>query len=470
MKILFLSPPQNDKNFPSLGIAYIVSVLNKNGHEAFLHDGANSSIKEMMAYVEHIKPQIVGITMNTTNRFEALELARLTKQKYNIPIILGGPHPTLVPDQILKNYDFIDFIVRNEGEYVTLNLINALEKNLDTSKILGISFKKNNEIINNPQAPVIENLDELPFPEWKFFDLKKYVSQPEYPEEYKKHYFGSIISSRGCPFRCTFCSSSNFWGYKIRFRSAKNVVDEMKMLFDLGIRFLLFNDDNFTSNKKRAIEICKLIIKEGLNEKMGWQCRAEVNIIDEELLGWMKKANCNMIEFGVEDCTEAGIRWFKKGHTKDQTKKAFDLCKKYGIKTKSCFIVGGEHETKENIKLKKEYIEELNPDVTTASILIAYPKTEVYELGKKKGLWDDDIWLKECIGEKYHSRAPIYTGPNLSYSEVSAASADILYWWMKKKGQINFKDNLKIALRLLKLGDFKKLSVMTFAVLKQKVK
>lgn len=472
MKVLFLSPPQKDKNFPSLGIAYLTSILNKNGHEAFLHDGADSSIKEMIKYAEKISPEIVGITMNTTNRFEALELAKIIKNKFKVPIILGGPHPTLATDQLLKNYDFIDFIIRNEGEYSTLELINALEKSRgkepDFSKILGLSYRKDNKIIHNPRAPIIENLDELPFPEWKFFDLKKYVAQPEYPKEYKT--YGSIISSRGCPYQCTFCSSSNFWGHKIRFRSAKSVLEEIKMLYDIGVRFIVFNDDNFTSNKKRAIEICKMIIKEGLNEKMGWQCRAEVNIVDDELLMWMKKANCNMLEFGVEDCTEEGIKWFKKGHNKEQTKAAFDLCKKYGIKTKSYFIIGGDHETKENIQIKKKYIEELDPDVTTASILLAYPMTEVYEIGKKKGLWDDDIWLKECVGEKYHSRAPIYTGPHLSYSDVQAASAEILYWWGKKKGQISFRDNLKIALDMLRQGDLNKLTTMSISVLKQRLR
>lgn len=469
MRVLFLSPPQNDKNFPSLGIAYLVSMLNSKGHQAFLHDGANSSISEMMSYLERVSPQIVGITMNTTNRFEALEMAKIVKSKYSLPVILGGPHPTLVPDQLMKNYPFIDFIVRNEGEYTIVNLINALEKNKPLDKILGISYRKNGIVNHNPPAPMIENLDDLPFPEWKFFNLKNYVPQPEYPEKYKENSCGSIISSRGCPFRCTFCSSGNFWGYKIRFRSAKNVLDEIKMLYNLGIRFIVFNDDNFTSNKKRAIEICKMIIAEGLHEKMGWQCRAEVNIIDDELLDWMKKSNCNMIEFGIEDCTEQGLKWFKKSHTQEQVKHAFNLCKKYKIKTKSYFIIGGDHETKENIKLKKRYIEELNPDVTSASILLAYPKTEVYEIGKKKGLWDDNIWLKDCIGEKYHSRAPIYTGPNLSYSDISAASADILYWWGKKKGQFKFSDNFKIAINMLKQGDFSKLVVMSLAVLRQKL-
>ncbi len=469
MKVLFLSPPQEDKMFPSLGIAYVAAMLNKNGHEAAINDGAGVSQEYMLKSAKKINPQIVGLTMNTTNRFEVLDLAKKIKDLLKIPIILGGPHPSLLPDQLLKNYPFVDFIVRNEGEYSTLALINALEQKKDIKNVKGISYREKNKIIHNPPAKIITNLDVLPFPEWKFFDLKKYGKQIEYPPEYRDYPVGSIISSRGCPFSCTFCSSSQLWGHKIRYRSAKNVVEEIKMLYNLGIRFFVYNDDNFTADKKRAIEICKLMIKEGLHEKMGWQCRAEVNMMNDEILELMKKANCNMIEFGVEDCSPEGLNWFRKGHMHGQVKKAFELCQKHGIKTKSYFIIGGDHETKENIKRKKEYIEELNPDITTASILLAYPGTEIYEIGKKKGLWDDEVWLTKCIGEKFHSCAPIYTGPNVTYQDLFAASADINYWWGKRKGQYTIKDNIKIALDMLRKGDIKKLITMSFAVIKQNI-
>ena len=471
MKVLLLSPPQEEKMFPSLGIAYIVAMLNKHGQNASLNDGASMTENEMLKKVKEVNPELIGITMNTTNRFEALSLAEKIKELLpEVKIMLGGPHPSLLPHQILKNYKFIDFIVRNEGEYSTLKLIEALEQGKDLKNVRGISYRKEDGVIrHNVPEGTIMNLDKLPFPEWKFFDLKKYCKQVEYPEEFKKYPVGSIISSRGCPFSCTFCSSSQLWGHRIRYRSAKNVMDEIKMLYNLGIRFFVYNDDNFTADKKRAIDICKAMIKEGLHEKMGWQCRAEVNMMNDEILEWMKKANCNMIEFGVEDCSEEGIKWFKKGHMKGQVQKAFDLCRKHGIKTKSYFIVGGDHETKENVQKKKEYIEQLNPDITTASILLAYPGTKIYEDGKEKGLWTDDIWLTKCVGEKFHSCAPIYTGPNMTYQDLFSASADINYWWGKKKGQYTMKDNIKIAVDMLKKGDVKKLFSMTTAVLKQKV-
>lgn len=470
MKVMFLSPPQEEKMFPSLGIAYLVSVLKKAGYKASLDDGAGVTEKEMLEKIKKISPDVVGITMNTTNRFEALSLAKKVKLMLKIPIILGGPHPSLLPEQLLKNYSYIDYVIRGEGEENIVPLIKSIEKKYSLKKIKGISYKENGKIINNAPSKPIENLDKLPFPEWKYFDLKKYSGQEEYPKEFRNHPIGSIISSRGCPYRCTFCSSSNLWGHKIRFRSAKNVLEEIKMLYGLGVRFFVYNDDNFTSDKKRAIEICKLMIEEGLNKKMGWQCRAEVNLMDDELLSWMKKANCTMIEFGIEDCSEEGIRWFKKSHNQEQVKKAFALCKKYGIQIKSYFIVGGDFETKENISRKKEYIEELNPDVTTASILLAYPGTEIYSLGKEKKLWNDDIWLTKCSGEKFHSCAPIYTGPNLTYRDLFSASADIIYWWGRKKGKNVFKTSIQNAVEMIKRGEIKKVIILGLAVLKRKLK
>ena len=475
MKILFLSPPQEEKMFPSLGIAYLVAVLNEAGHEAVLNDGAGISLKKMLAEVEKIKPEIIGISMNTTNRFEALGLAKEIKKRFGVPIVLGGPHASLMTDQLLKNYDFVDFIIRNEAEKTIVKFIEALENKKSLKNVKGISYREKDKeggmkIVHNSQAEPIMNLDELPFPEWKFFDLKKYSKQDEYPEEFADYPIGSIISSRGCPFQCTFCSSSQLWGHRIRFRSAENVLEEIKMLYDLGIRFFVYNDDNFTSDKKRAIKICKLMVEEGLHEKMGWQCRAEVNLMDDELVSWMKKANCNMIEFGIEDCTPEGIRWFKKGHTHEQVTKAFELCKKNGIKIKSYFILGGDCETKENIQRKKKYIADLDPDATTASILLAYPGTDIYELGKKKKLWGDNVWLTKCVGNKFHSCAPIYTGEHLSYSDLFAASAEIISWWDKKKGRTSLRGNMRTALGMLRKGEIKKLFTLSFAVLKSRLR
>lgn len=463
--------PSQGLLFPPLGVAYITSLLNKKGHQAIIRDGIGSSFRELVDYVGLVKPDIVGITMNTTIRFEALKLAKAVKDKYNLPIILGGPHPTLMPDQLLKNYPFVDYIIRNEGEYVCMNLLDALEKGRDwkyLKKIKGLSYKSDNKVFHNPPADVISDLDALPYPEYRFFDLKKYSKQPEHPKELTDYPMASIISSRGCPYRCTFCSSSTFWGHKIRYRKPEFVVDEIEKLYlRYGVRYIVFNDDNFTTDRKRAIEICKLLIKKRLHEKIAWLCRSEVNIVDRELLSWLKKANCDMIEYGVEDASEEGLRFFKKAHTLKQLFNAFKITNEVGLRSRSYFIVGGDHESLENIGLKKAVIERLNPTTTSASLLLAYPGTEIYEIGKKRGWWDDSIWLKPCIGKTFHNRAPIYPSKNFKLSQLFAASADIDYWWNSKKNSFNMKDKVRAAFILVKRGDFSKIFWMGKAVIKQ---
>lgn len=470
MRVLFISPPSKDMLFPTLGIAYITALLNREGHEAIIKEGNNKTFEELINSVRIVKPDIVGITMNTTTRFICLKLAEEIKSKYGLPIILGGPHPTLMTDQLLRNYPFVDYIVRNEGEYTTLNLINAIERKRDLKKIKGLSYRENGKIVHNERAEPIMNLDSLPYPEYKFFNLKGYGKNPEHPKELLKYPVGSIISSRGCPYNCTFCSSSNFWGHKIRFRKAECVVDEMENLYSkYNTKYIVFNDDNFTSDKKRAIKICKMMIKRKLSEEIKWLCRAEVNIIDRELLSWLKKANCHTIEYGVEDISPEGLKFFKKAHNMNQVFDAFKLTHEYGIGIRSYFIVGGDHETKENIKLKKRVIEKLNPTITTASLLLAYPGTEIYENGKKRGWWDDSIWIKPCIGKKFHNYVPIYPSKNMSLSELFSAAADINYWWNSKKGNINLKIMKDTFFDLVKKRDFSKIYNMGKSVVLRKL-
>jgi len=471
MKILFLSPPAKNVLFPPLGIAYITAVLNKNGHHAMIVEGNNKSFDELINSVGRIKPDIVGLTMDTTVRFAVLKMAEEIKKRYNLPIILGGPHPTLMPDQILRNYPFVDYIVKHEGEYVCLELLDALEKKKDLKKIKGISYRNGNEIVHNERAEFIQDLDSLPYPEYKFFNLKGYGKNPEHPKELLKYPVGSIISSRGCPYRCSFCSSSDFWGHKIRYRKPKNVVDEMEYLYNkYNTRYIVFNDDNFTTDKKRAIEICKILIERKLNEKLAWLCRSEVNIVDRELLTWLKKANCHTIEYGIEDVSPEGLKFFRKAHTMDQVFKAFELTNEAGIETRSYMIIGGDHETPKNIELKKKVIEKINPTITTASLLLAYPGTHIYELGKQRGWWDDSIWLKPCMGKKFHNYVPIYPSRKMTLAQLFSASAEVDYWWNSKKNTFSIKVKIKTALDLLKKRDFSKLYWMGKTVISQSLK
>ena len=471
MKILFLSPPSKDLDFPPLGIAYITSFLNKNGHEAIIFDGHNNSHKEIVSAVRKINPQIVGITMNTSTRFEGLCLAKEIKNTLKIPIILGGPHPTLMPEQILKNYPYIDYLVRNEGEYVCLNLLDALEANEKLNKIKGISYKEGGKIFHNERAEPLKDLDTLPYPEYKFFNLKGYAKHPLHPKEFLEYPAASIITSRGCPFNCTFCSSSHLWGHKIRFRKPKEIVDEIEYLYsEKNVRFVFFYDDNFTADKKRVVDICKTIIERGLHKKIKWLCKSEVNVITREMLEWLKKAGCCVIEYGIEDGSPEGLKFFRKPHTIQQVLEAFKLTHEAGLEIVAYFIIGGDHESPENVQRKKKFIEKINPTLVTASLLLAYPGTEIYEIGKRRGQWDDNILLQPCVGREYHYRVPIFYSKNMNLEQMFEASADIDYWWNKKKGNLKLKNILIIISNLIKNRDFSKLYSMSKSIMIHKIK
>lgn len=465
MKILFLSSPGKDLGNPSVGVAYITAMLNKNNHEAIIYDGDNKTTEDILNTVTRVKPDIVGISMLTNARFACLNVARRIKKQFNLPIIVGGPHATLMSKQLMENYPFLDYLVRGEGEYICLDLLNALEKEGDLNKIKGLSYRKEGKIIHNPSAKLIEDLDALPFPEYKFFDLASYSKQPHYPKELLNYPVGCVTSSRGCPYNCTFCSSSNLWGRKIRFRNPKKVVDEIEELYiKYNIRYIVFMDDHFTANRQRAIDICKLIIKRKL--KIKWECHSEVNVINKEILDWMKKAGCYLIAYGVEDTSEEGLRFFKKAHNLEQLYNAFKLTKEAGIKTLSYFIIGGDHETKENIELKKKAIKKLDPDITTASILVAFPGTELFERGKKNGWWNDDIFLTPCVGKKFYSGVPIYPPKNITLEQMFEEVAGFDYWWNKKKGGFSLRSKFPLILSLLKNRDFAKIFSMSKAVIK----
>ena len=469
MRILFLSFPGKDLIGPSLGIAYITSILNKNGHKAVISEGNNKTVKDQIIAAKRIKPDIVGISLDTSSRMNCLKIAKEIKKELRIPVVLGGPHATIMYDQLLKNYPFVDYIIRGEGEYTCLNLLNSLEQNKPLKEIKGLSFRINEEIIHNPQSELIKNLDNLPFPEYKFFNLERYTILPQYPKGTKK--VGHILSSRGCPHRCTFCSTSNLWGNNIRFRSSKNVVDEMENLYKkYGIKYIAFLDDHFTANRERVIEICKIILERKLDKVIKWQCNSEVNVINEEILGWMKKAGCILISYGVEDASQEGLTFFRKAHNQEQVIKAFKLTKNAGIKTLSYFIIGGDHESLENIQKKKELLEKLDPDMTTSSILVAFPGTEIFEIGKKRKLWDDSILLKECIGKKYYNGVPIFPSEKITLEERFKATAGIDYWWNKKKGNFKIRNRIPYILTLIKNKDFSKIYTMSKIVLAETLK
>lgn len=275
---------------PPLGIAWLAAVLRENGFknvsliDSVINKQSNNEIVELLKKED---PDIIGLSFGTQNRFYAFDSAKSIKKNFpKIPIVVGGPHPTLTADDTLQNIPEIDIVVRGEGEYTFLDLVRTINKKGDLRGVKGISFRsKKGEIIRNQNREPIQDLDALPMPARDLLPINDYRQTIPLSDKICT----SMITSRGCPYNCVYCSTSEQWGHKIRHRSVKNVVDEIEYLMKTykldGVGFF---DDVFTMDKKRAIGICQEIIKRKLN--IYWWCEARANTIDKELVGWMKKS------------------------------------------------------------------------------------------------------------------------------------------------------------------------------------
>lgn len=412
-KILLINPPfyrlmGSHFNGLSLGLLYISSVLKNSGYESNvynadfldgksylnqeeifhnymeykrnLNNSEHAIWKEIKSKIEETSPDVVGISMHTGTYKSVKNIAAIAKcVSRDIAVIVGGPHPTLDPEGVLHNDPNIDLAVRGEGEHTFMELIRGKDK----ENILGLSYKKGSRVINNPDRPFIEDLDELPFP------------NREAVIDADKHDLASIITGRGCPFLCSYCASPQLWNRKVRFRSAENVILELAEIEDeIRDRILYFSDDTFTINKERTKKICEKMISAGL--KIKWKCDTRVDALDTELINVMKKAGCVRIKIGVESGSDRILTKINKGFNKDVIRKGVRLIKDQGVPITIYLMAGFPGETAEDLIETVKFAEELDVDYHSVSIFAPYFGTQIYrELEQAGKLFNRSHW--ECF-------------------------------------------------------------------------
>ena len=399
MKVLFISPPskfaiKDTIGIPAipLGLAYLSSVLEKEGHKVKIIDAPtlNYDWKNLREETRGFKPDIVGITSTTSTIYDAYKVAELIKE-YNsrIKVVIGGPHVSFTSDDTLKECSSIDIVVRGEGEETMKEIVNSFNRErLPLEEIRGINFRDNGKIVQTENRPFIENLDELPFPAYSLLPIDKY--------KVGKKQFANIITSRGCPFSCIFCSSSQLCGKRWRARSPENVIKELEVLKDdYNIQEVEVVDDTFTLNNKRAEKICDLIIKKGFN--ISWSASSRVNTITQELANKMKRAGCHILYFGIESGSQKILNIIQKGITLTQSEKAVQIAKKANINTLGSFIIGIPGETKQTIKKTIKFVKKLSPSLAQFTICTPYPGTKLFKIAKEKHLLLTKNWSKYTI-------------------------------------------------------------------------
>lgn len=369
-----------------LSISYIASYLIKNGFSVDIIDNdiENLSNNEIENKIKKLNPICVGITVTTSSTTTTLEIAKIVKNvNPKIKVILGGIQPTTLPQLLLKNNE-VDICVIGEGEITSLELLKAFKfNNKDISNIRGIAYKDGKQIKFTQPRDLIENLNELPFPAYDLLPMQSYTLPAsrrltDYP-------IASIVTSRGCPYICQFCSHNTVFKNRVRFRSPENVVEEMKLLRrKFNVREFVFWDDSILLDKNRAKKIFNMI-KEELPD-IYFTCSSRVDHINEEVAKLMYDAGCRMILFGAESGSQKILDSIKKQTKLAQIEKAVEICKKNKIMSFCSFILGTPEETKETIEETRKFVLELDPDFAIFTIFTPLPGSYYFEEFLKKGL------------------------------------------------------------------------------------
>lgn len=358
---------------PPLNLLYVATVLKECNHNVKFID-AGLDYAAYNEFKKQIKDFGVVIILSSTNSFKAdVEfLNEIKRLNPDIKTLLFGSHPTFMPEYCLKE-DCVDIIIRREPEFIIRDVINALDKKENWKHIKGIGYKEGSEMVLNEFYDFIENLDGLPIPDRSFLPFGLDYFNPVV----KRMPYTTMQTSRGCPARCNFCTVPTFFGQSIRYRSARKVVEEMRLLRSLGYREIFIRDETFSAYKERNKEICNCLIEDGVD--VTWICNARVNLIDEEDIILMKRAGCHMIKFGVESGNQGILNNIKKGTTLEQTRKAFDLCRRLKMDTHAHIMLGCPGETVETIRQTIRFVKEIDPTTVSFGIHTPYPGTELFE-------------------------------------------------------------------------------------------
>ncbi|MGC9151301.1 MAG: B12-binding domain-containing radical SAM protein [Microbacter sp.] len=347
MNVLLIVPGSSNiyaklgSQLPSLGIAYIAAVCREHQHHVKIVDlgiDKNGLSPEVIEWAE-----IVGISADTPGYPKALLIAKKLKEAGK-KIFMGGYHVTFLDREALET-GYVDFVVRGEGEEIVVNMLEALENRKSLADVLGISYLENGVYKRNQDAPPPLNLDEMPFPARDLLPLKSYKGVLNGKP------MTNLITSRGCPFNCYFCSSSRFGGLKWRARSAKSIADELEYLYrTYDYRAFAFMDDNFTLNPKRVFDFADEIERRGMTD-ISWWCFSRLDILvkNEAMVKRMAEVGAFMIFLGLESTNEEILDSYNKHIGNNQQQEAIALLRKYGIQIYGSYIIGDIQETEKMV-------------------------------------------------------------------------------------------------------------------------
>jgi len=422
-KIVFINPPQfTGYPQPPMGLISLAAVLEKAEFAVTIVDANLQKLKPEEVIPRVADADVVGLTAMTPTIGAALEIARIVREaRHSLPILLGGPHATLLPEETLAVAPEVDIIVRGEGEKIIVDLLLALVSKQAIGDLPGITYRKDGEITGTPLAKENVDLDSLPFLAYHLLQWRHYKPHPPHGRALP---FAAIITSRGCPYHCSYCSKPVF-GTRFRAQSPSRVTEEIayyKEKYHIGE--LAFYDDVFTLDGKRAHAIAESMLQKGL--KIPWTCETRVNLVDRELLQHMKQAGCYAIAYGLESASPEILQTLSKNISLEQAEEAIRLTREAGIQTIGYFMLGSPGETPETVRQTIDFAIKLKLDFAQFAVTVPFPGTELYDIYLKNG-HKDISWKDLSYARLEGGVTPVFESDKLSKADLQN--------WMKRAYQ-----------------------------------
>jgi anaerobic magnesium-protoporphyrin IX monomethyl ester cyclase len=380
MKILLVNPPVSFSYYsmglsrPPLGLAYMAALLTDTHHVEIVDFNIERGSWKHKPYADF---DIVGISADTARYSVAMKIARLAKAA-GATVVMGGPHVSFFDTDALQS-GAVDYIVRNEGEYSFRSLVKFLSHEIPIEEVPGLSYMADGGIVRTPNPPFITDLDSLPLPARELLPLRRYK------EKIDGRPMTTMITSRGCPFNCNFCSSSQFSGVRWRPRSVEGIFEEIELVYrKYDYKAINFIDDNFTLNPDRAVKLSERIIASGFD--LNWEAMSHVETVVKNpgMVKTMARSGLKWMFLGFESGSQEILNEYGKKSTVQDAKKAVDILHENGVKIIGAFILGALGDNERTMKETIDLAKSLNPSRAQFSLLTPYPGTRLFERVKEK--------------------------------------------------------------------------------------
>ncbi|MBN1355451.1 B12-binding domain-containing radical SAM protein [bacterium] len=381
MRITLIRPRTGNTPDPPLGLMILAACLKPAGHAVQILDPGPGDpyVGEQIAA---FGPDLVGFSLLTTQVSRAVEIHSQIREKVpDVVTAAGGIHPTALPEWTLRRFGF-DFVVRGEGEVTFVEAAAALEQGRAIREIPGVAVMENGVLVKGPERELIRDLDSIPFPDREIVDFRRYLRPPGNIRGKFLRRATSLITSRGCPFGCIFCSSHSLFGREVRRRSISNIMQEIASLVErFRVDGLWFLDDTLLEDPDWLSELCSGLRSTGLP----WGCQAHVRRADEGLFAMMRESGCLQLEFGVESGSPAVLRRLRKGSDPDDVRRAFAICHRLRLRTLANFMIGNPGESVADVEASLRLAREIRPDHVVVTFTTPLPGSGLYDEALREG-------------------------------------------------------------------------------------